>query len=191
MWLVIITLLIILFFFIVCYRFINKTIETMIDNTLSTEHFENNNDKSVRVDCSCKKKDTLSDKILNFQTPASIPGCHDNYTYYINDIYINKQKSKEPTRKYNCRTKCMNKPKLLYDGIYEPYIFENKGFEKIKWKLTDGNLTDGDYCSDKLLQMNKEMPDNCNDCEPRNDNNYYYYKVAEDDDLVCLSNKLN
>ena len=40
------------------------------------------------------------------------------------------------------------------------------------------------------MQKNKEMPINCNDCEPQNDNSDYYCKVADDDDLVCLSNKL-
>ena len=190
MWLVIITFIILLIFFVICYRFINKTIETMIDNTLAMEHFENNDNKNVREDCLCKKKDILSEKLLNFQTPASIPGCHDDYTYYVNDIYINKPE-KRPMKNLKCRDKIMIKPKLLYDGIYEPYIFNNKGFEKVRWKLTNGNITDGYYHSDKLLQMNKDMPENCNDCEPKNDNNYYYYKVAEDDDLVCLSNKLN
>ena len=32
------------------------------------EHFENNNSKSVREDCLCKKKDILSEKLLNFQS---------------------------------------------------------------------------------------------------------------------------
>jgi hypothetical protein len=185
MWSVIIILIILFIFLLVCYRFINKTIETLVDNQLSIEPFDNFN-SDVREDCQCKKKDILTNNILNFQTPASIPGCLSDYTYYVNDTYIDK-KIDTPPKKNEC---CMYKPKLLYDGIYEPYIFENKGFEKIRWKLTNGNINDGYYCSNKLMQKNKEMPINCNDCEPQNDNSDYYCKVADDDDLVCLSNKL-
>ena len=55
---------------------------------------------------------------------------------------------------------CLKKSKLLYDGIWNPIINKESPYEYESWELTNGNLSDDYYCSDKLLEVNKPFPEN-------------------------------
>lgn len=53
----------------------------------------------------------------------------------------------------------LKKSKLLYDGIWEPTIHKEAPYEYESWKITNGNISDGYYCSDKLMEVNKPFPE--------------------------------
>jgi hypothetical protein len=80
----------------------------------------------------------------------------------------------------------MSKPKLLYDGIWDPITNVNTPFEEQKWELTNGNLSGGYYCSDKLIQLNKDIPKNYIDktaTPPIVGGEYYTYFNDISDDI--------
>jgi len=136
----------------------NFVLKMMIDNVLSkSEKFQNMNNLINPVD-DCKKIDIESEKNLNFQTSTNIPLSPYYYKNYIGSIYMNddiKQKNDLKDGMY-----CLKKSKLLYDGIWNPIINKESPYEYESWELTNGNLSDDYYCSDKLLEVNKPFPEN-------------------------------
>lgn len=138
----------------------NFVLKMMVDNVLSkSEKFQNmNNDNLINPVDDCKKIDIESEKNLNFQTSTNIPLSPNYYKNYIGTIYMNddiKQTNDLKDGMY-----CLKKSKLLYDGIWNPIINKESPYEYQSWELTNGNLSDDYYCSDKLLEVNKPFPEN-------------------------------
>jgi len=139
----------------------NFVLKMMVDNVLSkSENFQNMNNDNLIINPvdDCKKIDIESEKNLNFQTSTNIPLSPYYYKNYIGSIYMNddiKQKNDLKDGMY-----CLKKSKLLYDGIWNPIINKESPYEYESWELTNGNLSDDYYCSDKLLEVNKPFPEN-------------------------------
>ena len=139
----------------------NFVLKMMIDNILSkSEKFQNmnNDDLIINPVDDCKKIDIESEKNLNFQTATNIPLSPNYYKNYIGSIYMNddiKSKNELKDGMY-----CLKKSKLLYDGIWNPIINKESPYEYQSWDLTNGDLSDDYYCSDKLLEVNKPFPEN-------------------------------
>lgn len=164
-----ISLIFALIFFIIfiflCIAGGNYVLKSMINNILSTkenfqniETFEGIDNIIVNPIDDCRKIDQLSQDHLNFQTATNIPLSPNNYKNYIGSIYMNNEsnnKNELIKGKY-----CLKKSKLLYDGIWDPTIHKESPYEYESWKLTNGNLSDGYYCSNKLLEVNKPFPEN-------------------------------
>jgi len=182
-----ISLLLSIFFFIL-FIFLsiaggNVILRMMIDNVLSkTEKFQNMNidnqiDNSVvnPID-KCKKIDLKSEENLNFQTATNIPLSPNYYKNYIGSIYINNNIKNNNDLKNG--SYCLKKSKLLYDGIWNPIINKDSPYEYESWNLTNGDLSDDYYCSNKLLEVNKPFPENYIDTSATpiiKGNNYYTY----------------
>jgi len=189
-----ISLLFCIFFFIL-FIFLsiaggNVVLKMMIDNVLSkSEKFQNMNiDNSIDnsivnpVD-DCKKIDLKSEQNLNFQTATNIPLSPNYYQNYIGSIYMNNDTKKNNDLKDGMY--CLKKSKLLYDGIWNPIINKDSPYEYESWNLTNGNLSDDYYCSDKLLEVNKPFPENYIDktATPiiKGDNYYMYFNDTKND----------
>lgn len=164
----------------------NFLLKMMLDNILAkTEKFQNINDNNFIINPidECKKIDLESEKTLNFQTATNIPLSPNYYKNYIGSIYMNDDtKVKNDLRD---GMYCLKKSKLLYDGIWDPIINKESPFEDETWKLTNGNLSDDYYCSDKLLQVNKPLPENYIDRSAtpiiEGGNYYTYFNDTKDD----------
>ena len=160
----------------------NYILRNMVDNILSKnnkENFSNINDLVNPID-ECKKTDMEMQKVLNFQTATNIPLSPNNYKNYIGSIYIDDKIEKK--NELEDGMYCMKKGKLLYDGIWDPKITNESPYEYESWNLTDGNLTDGYYCSDKMIEVNKPFPKNFIDdsaTPPITGGEYYTYFNAE------------
>ena len=177
----------------------NYMLRNMIDSVLSKkENFENiDSDYSIvnPVD-DCKKIDLLSESTLNFQTTTNIPLSPHQYKNYIGNIYMDYKK---PINELECGKYCIKKSKLLYDGIWDPIINKENPYEYESWNLTDGNLTDGYYCSNKLIEENKPFPKNYVDFSstpPVEGGEYYTYfndKVDDvyDKEISCFPSVFN
>jgi hypothetical protein len=165
----------------------NYVLKMMIDNTLfKSEKFQNMdvNDLIINqmdnliinpVD-GCKKIDIESGKNLNFQTATNIPLSPYHYKNYIGSIYMNDDIKCNNDLKNGMF--CLKKNKLLYDDIWESNINKEAPYKYESWKLTNGNLSDDYYCSDKLLEINKPFPENYIDKSATPDiegGNYYTY----------------
>jgi hypothetical protein len=189
-----ISLLFCIFFFIL-FIFLsiaggNVVLKMMIDNVLSkSEKFQNMNiDNSIDnsivnpVD-DCKKIDLKSEQNLNFQTATNIPLSPNYYQNYIGSIYMNNDTKKNNDLKDGMY--CLKKSKLLYDGIWNPIINKDSPYEYESWNLTNGDLSDDYYCSDKLLEVNKPFPENYIDktATPiiKGDNYYMYFNDTKND----------
>lgn len=184
----------ILIFLFLCYAGGNYLLHNMINNVLSNqtvqtpliEKFENKLINQFQADGiinpldKCKKMDEMNQNTLNFQTGTNIPLSPNYYKDYVGNIYCNTEIIKE-TLDLNKGNYCMKKPKLLYDGIWDPKMESNDdGFEYQNWDLTKGNLYEGYYCSDKLLQVNKDIPPNFKDMSatpPVKGGEYYNYLI--------------
>ena len=178
----------------------NFVLRLMVDNVLSkSEKFQNMNDDNFIINPidDCKKIDQESEKKLNFQTATNIPLSPNNYKNYIGSIYMNddiKQKNDLKDGRY-----CLKKSKLLYDGIWDPIINKESPYEYETWNLTNGNLSDDYYCSDKLIEVNKPLPKNYIDKSATPDiegGNYYsYFNDTQDDifdtEIVCFPEIFN
>lgn len=192
-------------FFLILFIFLviaggNLLLRKMIDNVIiKKENFQNNEkDYSiVNPKDECKKLDERTYNNLNFQTATNIPLSPIYYKNYIGNIYMNddtKPKNELTKGKY-----CLYKSKLLYDGIWNPDIIKNSPYEYETWTLTDGNLTDGIYCSDKLVEVNKPIPDNFIDCSatpPITNAKYYtFFNDTQDDvfdsEISCFPSVFN
>jgi len=185
-----ISLLFCIFFFIL-FIFLsiaggNVVLKMMIDNVLSkSEKFQNmNTDNSIVNPLDdCKKIDLISEQNLNFQTATNIPLSPNYYKNYIGSIYMNDDSKKNNDLKDGMY--CLKKSKLLYDGIWNPIINKDSPYEYESWNLTNGNLSDDYYCSDKLLEVNKPFPENYIDktATPiiKGDNYYMYFNDTKND----------
>jgi hypothetical protein len=155
----------IILFIILCIiggnYFLKGILEKMVGN--NTENFDNNNNNDINninnID-ECKKIDLQNQDQLNTQTACNIPLSPTNYKNYIGSIYIHKEPDVFPTDGLGEGKYCLTKPKLLYDGIWDPKINIEGPYEHETWKLTNGNLFGGEYCSDKLIEVNKPIPKN-------------------------------
>ena len=139
----------------------NYALRIMIDNILSkTEKFQNmdNDNFNVNQVDDCKKIDLESEEKLNFQTATNIPLSPNYYKNYIGSIYMNDDIKSINELKDGMY--CLKKSKLLYDGIWNPIINKESPYEDETWELTNGDLSDDYYCSDKLLEINKPFPKN-------------------------------
>jgi hypothetical protein len=165
----------------------NYALRIMIDNVLSkTEKFQNINDNNLIVNPmdDCKKIDLETEKNLNFQTATNIPLSPNYYKNYIGSIYMddnnNHNNNDLKTGMY-----CLEKSKLLYDGIWNPIINKESPYEYESWQLTNGNLSDDYYCSDKLIEVNKPIPENYIDKsatpEIKGGDYYIYFNDTKDD----------
>jgi hypothetical protein len=176
----------------------------MIDNVLSKENFQNqsldkySNDFTINPIDDCKKIDEISENNLNFQTATNIPLSPYQYKNFIGSIYMDDNENNELNQnnidmsngKY-----CLKKNKLLYDGIWNPNIKKESPYEYETWNLTNGDVTDGYYCSDKLIEVNKPFPENYIDktaiYENTNGGQYYTYYNDEvtdkyDTEIQCF-----
>jgi hypothetical protein len=198
----IIALLFFILFIFLCVAGGNYMLRTMIERVISTnENFENfknslrENDVINPLD-ECKKIDKLSQDNLNFQTATNIPLSPYNYKNYIGSIYMNETKNKNELTKGKY---CLKKSKLLYDGIWEPIIHKEAPYEYESWKITNGNISDGYYCSDKLMEVNKPFPEKYIDksaTPPIVGGEYYtYFNDTQDDvfdtEIQCFPSVFN
>ena len=206
----IISLIFSIIFFILFVFFIiaggNYMLRSMVDNVLAgkKEKFTNFKELNQVEDISinpidaCKQIDNVSLENLNFQTATNIPLSPYYYKNYVGEIYINNE-SKNNITSPNDDTYCLKKSKLLYDGIWDPSIKNNDGYEYENWNLTNGNLTDGYYCSNKLIEVNKPFPKNYVDksaTPPIVGGEYYtYFNDTQDDvfdtEIQCFPSVFN
>jgi hypothetical protein len=137
-----------------------------------------------------------SQEILNFQTGTNIPLSPNNYSNYIGNIYLVKNNENNNKKdKYNLNKKLtLQKPKLLYDGIWESVMEQNNDYDHQYWDLTNGNIGMDDYWSDDLIRVNKKIPEDFIDksavFENTKDNYFEYcndtvYEV-DDNELSCF-----
>ena len=200
--------LILAFIFFVLFVFFciaggNYLLRSMIDNVLSknkVENFSNLDELIVRPEDECKKIDALSQNTLNFQTGTNIPLSSNYYKNFVGSIYIDDDlKNKNSYNPLGKGKYCLKKNKLLYDGIWDSDIKNDSPYEIQEWKLTNGDLTDGYYCSNKLLEINKPIPDNFIDksaTPPPTPTDYYvYFNDTIDDvfdkELICFPSVFN
>lgn len=190
----IIFLLLFIFF---CIAGGNFLLKSMIHNVLSSKENFDNYEKEINPIDDCRKIDLISQDQLNFQTATNIPLSPYQYKNYIGSIYMDnniKQKNELTNGKY-----CMKKSKLLYDGIWDPDIQKEAPYEYEKWKLTNGNISDSYYCSNKLFEVNKPLPPNYKDYSatpPITDGKYYtYFNDTQDDvfdkEIHCFPSVFN
>ena len=156
--------------------FLKGILEKMVGGT--KEHFDNNDINNINNIDECKKIDLENQNQLNFQTATNIPLSPHNYKDYIGSIYIHNEPNVFPSDGLGEGKYCMTKPKLLYDGIWDPKINIQSPYEHETWNLTNGNLYGGSYCSDKMVEVNKDIPKNYIDKSASyvvdSDSAYYY-----------------
>jgi len=191
-----------LLFIFFCIAGGNYLLKSMIDNVLSKqEHFRNNNqdeiESSINPTDDCSKIDMDIQNNLNFQTATNIPLSPYYYRNYVGDLYI--ENNKKEINEFKDGKYCLKKGKLLYDGIWDSTISNDNPYEFEQWNITNGNITDGYYCSDKLLEVNKPFPKNYIDksaTPPIINGQYYtYFNDTQDDvfdtEISCFPSIFN
>lgn len=159
-------LLIILFI----YGIFNYNLTNALDHYVNNkEKFTNylelhpEDNKSIRPLDNCSAQDKKTEKYIYSPSSGGIPENPWKYKFYVQDIYKKDSKVNQ-IGKMNGKY-CVKKPKLLFDGIWSPYVFTKDGFEHTKWSLTDENLSEGEVCMkslfDTLKPMPKELPADC------------------------------
>jgi hypothetical protein len=177
----------------------NYLLRNMVDHFINDykENFENKSeykDKNIELNDACSKLDLKSQEVLNFQTGTNIPLSQVNYSNYVGDIYIVKDKDRTEDNPNNSKY-LLKKPLLLYDGIWKSDMQFNKtGDEHQYWDLTNGNIGIDGYWSDDLIRTNKDLPKNYIDKTAvyQDTNNKYFtycndtvYDV-EDKEIECF-----
>ena len=190
----ILSIIFLILFIFLCIIGFNSVLRSMIDNSLGSENFSNINNSIINTNIEdnsiinpideCKKIDIESQESLNFQTTTNIPLSPNYYKNYIGKIYIDEP-SNNNELKYGLQ--CLKKNKLLYDGIWDPIINKDASYEYETWNLTNGNIYDDYYCSNKLLEINKPFPENYIDksATPPIEKGYYYTYFNDTQNDVC------
>ena len=78
-------------------------------------------------------------------------------------------------------------------------MIQQDGYDKETWKLTDGNITEDKYCSDKLIQVNSPIPKDFIDLSstpPITSGDYYtYFNDTQNDiydkEIQCFPSVFN
>jgi len=162
-----ITLILVVFFLIVFIILTiaggNYALRSLIDSVIgdSKETFDNYSNKNSLIDSidSCKQIDKFNLEKLNTQTGTNIPLSPNNYENYVGIIYDNIKDDKNDELKQG--NYCLYKNELLYDGIWKSDMKNPKpGYLDQDWILTNGNVMNDYYCSNKLVQLNKKIPKN-------------------------------
>jgi hypothetical protein len=162
-----ITLILVVFFLIVFIILTiaggNYALKSLIDSFIgdSKETFDNYSNKNNLIDSidSCKQIDKFNLEKLNTQTGTNIPLSPNNYEDYVGIIYDNIKDDKNDELKQG--NYCLYKNELLYDGIWKSDMKKPRpGFVDQDWILTNGNVMNDYYCSNKLVQLNKKIPNN-------------------------------
>jgi hypothetical protein len=182
--------------------FLKNVLESLVG---SKEHFRNNDElNNIDKMDECKKIDMNNYNQLNFQTATNIPLSPNNYKNHVGSIYINPDANQDShyfkSEGLDKSKYLVTKPRLLYDGIWNPDIKIDGTFEHETWKLTDGDLSAGLYGSDKLIEVNKPIPKNFKDKSAvwNNDNGGYYYTFFNDtnddvfdNEIICFPSVFN
>jgi hypothetical protein len=166
--------------------FLRNVLESLIGEKKETfRNIDDELDKLGKID-ECKSTDWKNYNQLNFQTATNIPLSPNKYKNHIGSFYINKNVNEQSNYFDNDGLTdgkyCMSKPRLLYDGIWDANVKIEAPFEEENWKLTNGNLSGGSYCSDKMIEVNKPIPKDFKDKSAVwvNDNGGYYYTYFND-----------
>ena len=161
-----ITLILVVFFLVICILLTisggNFALKSIIDNVLDNkETFENNNIKQKIINSidECKQIDKYNNEKVNMQTGTNIPLSPNYYEDYTGIMYDNIQNPENNDLKQG--NYCLYKNELLYDGIWKSKMINPRpGYIEQEWTLTNGNVMNDYYCSNKLVQLNKKIPDN-------------------------------
>jgi len=163
-----ITLILIVFFLILFIILTiaggNYALKSLLDSVIgddSKETFDNYSNKNNLINSmdSCKQIDKFNLEKLNKQTGTNIPLSPNNYDSYVGIIYDNMKDDKNDDLKQG--NYCLYKNELLYDGIWKSDMKNPKpGFLDQDWTLTNGNVMNDYYCSNKLVQLNRNIPTN-------------------------------
>lgn len=146
----------------------NYLLKSVIDHVLNnTEEFTNMNpvktiiDNSINPVDKCRKIDFDNKNTLNFQTATNIPLSPYEYKDHVGVLYTNESDNKDLKKNLELgNTYCLKKSKLLYDGIWDSKIEKDGAFVIQEWNLTNGDISDDYYCSNKLIEVNKPIPQN-------------------------------
>jgi hypothetical protein len=143
----------------------NYLLRSVLDHVLNnTEEFTNMNpDTNLLINPvdKCRKIDFDNKDKLNFQTATNIPLSPFEYKDHVGALYTNESDNHDlKTNLELGNTYCLKKSKLLYDGIWDSKIEQDGTFLTQKWNLTNGDLSDDYYCSNKLIEVNKPIPKN-------------------------------
>jgi len=149
----------------------NYLLKSVIDHVLNnTEEFTNMNPKKDVVDNSinpvdkCRKIDFDNKDTLNFQTATNIPLSPYEYKDHVGALYTNESDNRDLKENLELgNIYCLKKSKLLYDGIWDSKIEQDGTSLTQKWNLTNGDISDDYYCSNKLIEVNKPIPRNFHD----------------------------
>lgn len=197
---IIITVILIILFIFFIIMIGNYTLSKVIDSFIGNDTVEKFDNKPHKKDVNelddCRKIDLKGNNTLNFQTGTNIPLSPNYYKDYVGKIYTTDQNIKimKNDKKY-----ALYKPKLLYDGIWNPVMESNDGYDNQSWELTDGNLVYDDYWSNNLLRTNKEIPKDYIDktaVTPIIGGQYYTYcndlsDDVDDKELSCFPSIFN
>ena len=160
-----ITLILVIFFLVVCILLTivggNYALRHLVDSALGKkETFENPNQIKKKIIDSmddCKQIDKFNTGKLNMQTGTNIPLSPNTYEDYVGIMYDDIKNP--PNNELKDGNYCLYKDELLYDGIWKSKIAHPRpGYEKQEWTLTNGNVMNDYYCSNKLVQLNKKIP---------------------------------
>lgn len=165
----------------------NYVLRSVVDSFLQDgpqEHFENKEKDITDLD-ECRKIDQLSEDKLQFQTASNIPLTPIPDEFYVNELLEFKKSDYDVYPDLQKGKQCMKIPKLLYDGIWYPDLKQKNGNEIYNWKLTNGDISENSYCSNKMLEINKPIPKDFKDLSAtpcvEGGEYYTYFNDAVDD----------
>jgi len=158
--------LVIFIFFVIAGG--NYLLRSVVDHVLdglngSNEGFSNfeHMNNIVNPTDSCKKIDFDNKDKLNFQTATNIPLSPNYYKDHVGIIYTNETDGRDLKMNLELdNSYCLKKSKLLYDGIWDNKVHKYNSYLYNTWSLTDGDISDDYYCSNKLIEVNRQMPKN-------------------------------
>ncbi len=203
-------LFLIIFFIIIIIVIIfsigNYLLRKIVESFLPKKEGFSNMDNSYLSKDECSQIDHMGDDKLFLQTGVNIPLGPIHYESYVGEIYTNEPKNGDNlTPKPNCsRTKFpfvqLPKCAFFYDGVWEPKMEKNDGYEYASYKLNPNTKNYEYYYSDKMLEHNFKIPDNFRDYSSTpyvegGDKVQYFFNDSQQDvmdtELSCFANIFN
>ncbi len=166
-------LFLIIFFVIIIVVIIfsigNYLLRKIVESFLQKKEGFSNMDRAYLAPDECSQIDHMGDDKLYMQCSTNIPMAPFKYADFVGEIYTHEPKNGDNlTPPPSCNNSQYNfvsliKPKLIYDGIFDPHIKKDDGWESTEYTMNPDTIVYEKYFSNKMLEHNFKVPNQWRD----------------------------
>ena len=201
-WVLFLIIFLIILIVVLVFTIGNFLLRKMVESFLPKKEGFTNFDKAYSKPDECSQLDHKDENLLFAQVSTNIPLAPNHYSQFVGEIYTDfPQNADNLTPRPKCSSSGFPFVKLpkcafFYDGIFDPSIEKNEGWEFTNYKMDPKTKNYDYYYSDKMLEHNFRTPDNWRDLSStpyiEGEKVQWYFNNTQEDpmdnELYCWEN---